>query len=583
MKGIQKYAFLPFFAFIAFLLLFGLLKQLSALVSYSYAYIWFNITIFLLLILSFFILFGVYIKRLNVRALNKSDLYIFSANILISTVVVFVLLKHHMIPGAMYLHYVMQSLTGQEFFFDFMTYPKTYFPVLLTGIRIVTDANVGFSFVLTLNRFISIFMLLMVFYTARNVFKDNLKAYIVLFTLIGLRIFHVNLSSILHTTWALFFVICFAFFLVKFLEKKSLLTFSLMNISLLLAGYMRFELMILLGLPYLFMIGLFWRKHKYTYPILLLFTVLAMSVSLPVIASFTNLNDPGRTFDDVKEPGFAAVLQQAAKIGYKNIFEYHDLGLWRLTLFDYGAILASATLLVFLVYNVVRRSERFLRHKWSYFFAAFYLFFLVMNLLFTKTGLRYSHKYLVQVEIFGIILVYYMIHQIFEHKLSDYKKYGFVGMFLFFILAAALSSTLSFSSYSCDDPTGIPYLPKLTFQFPDDTRPETYEYLTLKNNNISIDRDCKILKINYAQPELDFYYGLQDNILIVGYPPSLPDKYVKKSECFYFLNQEYIQDIEFKFDVNMSLIDSELNGCSKEIVYTHASKVYPYTLFKYTC
>jgi len=433
--------------------------------------------------------------------------------------------------------------------------------------------------VLAINKVISVFTLIVVFLIAKLVFKKNWIGLIILVSFTSSRLVQNNLSSLEHGTVSAFFVYASILFLFIFLRERDLTTFLLSNVCVVLASYYRYELSLMLGIPYIAYYSLFMYKNKKTKVYITITTLILIFISLSVLAyDFSvGVETPGNwRVSQGEDNPIIIFIKNSVNLLKNNILIQKELSLKSglASLFTYGGFIVSLILIINIMYSLIKRKEVKSEYKKIYIFAFYYFLYFTFLLAFHRQGYTSSWLYGLNFLFCEFILTYFGISWLIKKIIS--KKFKivinlliFVTMVLFFIIALKSSHALS-------------------LEITPHTEQWVYDMKLLKEN-VDLDKSCKILKMNMYFQHLDFYYGLQENTIFIGgfyHPYEYIEEYDKTGKCFYYYDP-YISEIDRKYshivDVDLKKLDESLISCKKTIEFESQLEDRPFALIKWSC
>lgn len=433
---------------------------------------------------------------------------------------------------------------------------------------------------LAVNKITSVFILVLVYLISKTVFKSKFMGILVLFSFIPYIFVQRILNSIEHGTFAMLFSLTSIYFLIKFSGEKKIILFNISILSLVLASYYRFELSLLLGLPYIIWCSFFLNNKKKIRKQIFFTIFLLLILLMPLVVTTLVVKDEIVIGKNLEGDGILSIIQNSKNILLNNIIEEKDLSLksGTLSLFSYSTLLIYLVLVFFLSKNIICKKETYLRYRIYYFFAFYNLIFFIFLMSFFAQGLRNSANLQAFYYISEIILTYFALFWILDKYFKKEKFHNVLKVALpvfFLLLSFFVSPAMSFDNSLLSNHFYI--------------EQEMFE-INLIQENINFDGTCKLLKIHPGQPNFDYYLGLQKNSVYLGIPPEFYEsiwRYDKIGKCFYYYDEKYLTprhyDYEGMFKVNSERIDDLFGLCNKRIEFESPLKDRPFSLIKYVC
>ncbi|MCK5026396.1 MAG: hypothetical protein KAS15_07390 [Nanoarchaeota archaeon] len=562
---IKKFDYL--IVFIALIFLLFIFKGINHIITFSPAYIIINCIIYIIMLLLFIYLvlfiLGKKIRDKTLFSSRKADIIFTAIVALFSFILIFICLKDNLVGRFQIIRWMLGDIFIKEIFYDtLIANPRTYSMVLYSVLQEFFHIKVTPLTLLYVNKIISFFMILTVFFISRKVFKKNWISIIVVLSFVSSIFIQMNLTSIEYGIVAIFFTCLSILLLIKFSEKKHMRFFILSNVCAILAAYNRHELSLLFGIPYIAYYCIFISKHKATRKYMTATTVILAFILMSVVKYFTYYKDPYMQGTEISGTGFFSYISNLMNVINHNLFIQNDFSLQSgyVSLFSYLGPIISLILIAWIAYKLIKQQHVKSKYSILYLFAFYNLFYLFFQLSVHMGGLRDAIKYSVNYFICEIILVYFAVCWVVGYFMSKKPEYLInatksVCVLFFFIVIVSSSITLSLKPVSSIEP-------------------EVPELILL--NGYKIDESCYIIKVHPAQPKIDYYYGLQRNVLFFGRPPFFYEnirQYPKTGKCFYYYDEKttLISDqpqielgsYEHYYNIDSKKIDGLFDSCNK--------------------
>ncbi|MBN2422213.1 oligosaccharide repeat unit polymerase [Candidatus Woesearchaeota archaeon] len=513
---------------------------------------------------------------------DKHNIFYFVFILLFSVFFVFYLMHGSFFGRFVNLTHILGNVFIGDIFRAFQSMPRTYSTIIFSVLQEFFQFRVTPFTVLFFNKILSVFLLLVIFFLSKIIFKQTWISLVVYMTFISSKWIQFNMHSIEYSIGAMFFAYSSMLFLLLFIKEKDLSLFILSNISLILAAYYRYELAFLFAMAYLAYFSVFLKHTGKRRKIIALTMIILILISMALVKLFTVQEFDFLLFrnNELGENRLFSFIGKSFYIFKYNVIANKDLSLSSgyVSLFTYFGVAFSAILFLFLIFRLItnsKKSNKFNVNNLIFIFVFYNLIYIVFELFFTMEGFRESWKYYAQHIFCEIIIVYYMILFLIERIFNKYSytiinSVKFSAVFLFFLIAFFTSPGLSLDRLSVWNPT--------------------VDELNILTENILINESCEIIKISVGQPVLDYYYSLQKNSVYFGIPPEFYEnleRYDKKGKCFYFYDEKYYTERDYNsenlFKADIEKMDNIFKECIKSIDFESPLENRPFSLIRYIC
>jgi len=560
-------------------------KGTNTKIASSPTYMIVNIIFFVVVVILFFgfiiRLIRIFIKTESIKRYNKSDIIVLGLVAIFSIFLVFILLKGSIWGRFPILNNIMGNIFIKEVFEG--VGPRTYSMVVYSILQTVFQVKVTPITVLMVNKVFSVLILIVVFLISKIIFKKNWISLIVFFSFISSIFVRTVFVSIEHGTGSLLFTYASILFLFIFMKNKDLNFFIISNICLLLAVFYRYELTILFGIPYIAYYCIFLYDDKRTRKYMVMTTIILI-ISAMVLISVLSIH--GTTVEEgIGDEGLLGLIKNSENMLKNSILIEKDLNLksGRVSLFTYSGFSISILFTIMLVYNLIKRKKILSKYVPIFLLAFYNAVYFIFQLSFQGEGFREGWKTSVNYFLCEIILTYFVIFLLVDKIAINKPKYirniaKLISISLFFILALVSTTALSYNLNEFYAPNP----------------PETIEMYALIEN-VKLDESCKIIKVSFSQPLIDYFFGLQRNALYFGNLPEFYESlraYEKQDKCFYYYDAKHFTEYDYEnkiaVDINLQKVNKIFGDCKKELVFEFDNQKQDdfhrtFSLFKYTC
>lgn len=424
------------------------------------------------------------------------------------------------------------------------------------------------------NRLSGALILLLVYLLAKKLLHSRLLGFASMVVFSSSFYVKWNIASIDYSAFSMLFVLLSYYFLIRYSESGSSLEFAISFAALLIASFVRIEMGIIAGIPFLMAysaVRISGDGPCAAERAAALFGVLVLAlISLPLFNYYFNLNDPNLVSPEHKSDA-ASFLKSRALVFYKNVFIDRDLLLasGRVSLFFYTALPAALVFLGISVFRIVSGSPFGASLAGLCLLSSFFLLYLFIQTFGDLSGLKDPWKSSFFIFHVCIILSFYSFKLAWDFFLARKPAIAHVSF-----LRPAYFAGISLAFILLSPRLGI------GFDYDMDVDYIEYSYIT---GQMEPDRSCFILKQSLLQPNLDYFFGAQEQSVYLGtgedYYRGL-ESLNKSGRCFYYHHGLTSQglgltkyDTAFMGHVNISRIDSAFSGC---IASAEVEKVYSY-------
>ncbi len=333
-------------------------------------------------------------------------------------------------------------------------------------------------------------------------------------------------------------------------------------VSVLIASSGRFELALMLGLPYLFVL-LITNSTKDLGKYFFIFLVLLLIFSYAPLSVYRpEYKDPGLKREH--ENMFSGFLTNF----YYSVFVDNHLSLRHnyISLTHYLTIF-SIIAYFFIYYSILRKKfikkfskKLLLNHRKFLIFIVYFLFYSGLILLLHREGFSSPQKYNINFYLSELIILSYFVY-IFSCFIFGFKRIALKVSFVILLSLFLLSLELSPSYY--------------VFGHPITSDVRAVEMYLLEN--VSLDPNCFIIKHVAQQPLIDYYKGLLKNDVFLGEGPFFYENLnarLKSHGCYYYYDA-FHSDLEYQVEpvqkYNLTKIKNIAlsNNCNVSTVFEH--------------
>jgi hypothetical protein len=429
---------------------------------------------------------------------------------------------------------------------------RTFEKVLLDPIMYFFGISITLGHILFINRVVGVLILLAAFFIGKTFFKSNLLAILVTIFFASSRFVQNNLTSMEYGTFALLFALSAIGFILSYLENSKKDHLYLGIISFLIAGYFRYELIVILGAPILFFICLFMNRRDLSGKILGLLSLFMVFAAAPILVTIGHGSDPFIHDKVIEGNSVLSLIKNASHILQYNVIDQRDLDLemGNISFFTYIALLAAPFVIFFGFYNKIKKIELKPLHKKLIFISLLFICMFSFLIFIHKEGMRSGEKYSVNFYILEILLSFGLLYILSENVTIIVGLAAFIWVFNgtsnFFVTSPRL-----YQSHFYD------------------------QYLLLKN--IELDPNCTLIKFNSNTPVIDHFFP--NRLKSAEFETIVElEKFANQAKCAYLFESPYYSPKPDVLDSNK--VDPVFEKCKRDVIFEIEKS---YTFIKYSC